>query len=71
VDTAEQDAHDAAALYRLLDSEVVPLFNRREAGVEIPRHWVAKIRASLKSLAPRFNATRMVREYSDLDAREP
>jgi starch phosphorylase len=58
----EQDAHDAAAFFDLLEHEVVPLFYRRDAG-GIPRGWLQKVKASLKTNAPRFTATRMVNDY--------
>jgi starch phosphorylase len=64
----EQDAHDAEAVFRLLESEAIPLFYDRAAPGELPRAWVKKIKASMKSLAPQFNATRMVKEYA---ARQP
>jgi starch phosphorylase len=56
------DAADAAALYRLLEEEVVPAFyDRNEAG--IPVRWLATIKESIRSVAPRFSARRMVKEY--------
>jgi starch phosphorylase len=59
---AEQDAHDASDLYRLLEEEVVPTYYRRdEAGV--PRDWVRMMKASIARLGPAFNAQRMVVEY--------
>jgi starch phosphorylase len=61
-DATVQDARHAAALYDLLDQEVIPQFyDRDEAG--IPRAWVRRIKASLRSIGPRFNATRMLRDY--------
>ena len=57
-----QDRRDVAALHRLLDREVVPAFyDRNEQGV--PEAWLARIRASLTTLGPRFSATRMLSEY--------
>ena len=64
---AEQDAHDSDALYSLLETEIVPLFNAREAGSDLPREWVRKVKTSLKTLAPRFNATRMVTQYLETE----
>ena len=59
----ETDAADAAALYRLLEEEVVPAFyDRDRAGV--PRRWVAMVKESIRSIAPRFCARRMVKEYA-------
>ena len=63
-DAAEQDRHDTAELYALLEREVVPSFyDRDEAGV--PRGWVARMRRSMTMLTLRFSATRMVQDYLD------
>ena len=62
VDEAAQDARDAEALYELLEREVRPLFYLRdESGV--PRGWTARMKASLKSIGPRYNASRMLGDY--------
>jgi starch phosphorylase len=56
------DEDEAQALYRLLESEVVPEFyDRDENGVA--RRWVARIRASMARLAPQFSSNRMLFEY--------
>jgi glycogen phosphorylase len=61
-DETTQDARDADALYRILESEVVPLFYERdERG--IARGWVQRIKASLRTIAPRFNTARALDEY--------
>jgi glycogen phosphorylase len=61
-DDAAQDHRDAETLYSLLEQQVVPLFfERDEAGV--PTEWVRMVKASLRSIAGRFSATRMVGEY--------
>jgi len=59
---ADKDARDAAALYDLLEREVIPLFYDRDAH-GIPRGWVARIKESLRTIGPRFCATRMLDEY--------
>lgn len=59
---AADDDADAEQLYALLERDIVPLFFDRDAR-GIPTAWVAKIRASLAELAPRFSATRMMRDY--------
>jgi len=60
----EEDAKDAASIYSQLENDIVPLFNDRDwAGV--PHGWVAHIRASIKTVAPRFSARRMVKQYVD------
>jgi starch phosphorylase len=59
-----QDEQDGAALYDLIEREVIPLFHDRdESG--IPRGWVRMVKASLKTIGPRFCATRMLQEYAD------
>lgn len=58
------DAADADALYTLLEQQVVPgFYERNDAGV--PAAWVARMRESMACLAPRFSATRTVREYTE------
>jgi starch phosphorylase len=56
------DAREAAQLYDLLEQEVIPTFYDRDEHA-IPLKWVAKMRASLARLTPRFSSNRMVREY--------
>jgi glycogen phosphorylase len=56
------DAADAAALYRLLEEDVVPAFYERDAH-GIPRRWIAVVKEAIRSVAPRFSARRMVKEY--------
>jgi starch phosphorylase len=61
-DEATVDAADAADLYRLLETEVVPAFyDRGEDGV--PHRWLAIVKEAIRSAAPRFSARRMVKEY--------
>jgi starch phosphorylase len=58
------DAAEAEALYRLLEDDVVPAFYTRDTR-GIPAAWVAKMRASMSRLCPRFSANRVVREYTE------
>ncbi len=61
-DLAERDRAEADALFEVLEREIVPLFyDRDENGV--PRKWLARVKASMSSLGPFVNASRMVREY--------
>jgi starch phosphorylase len=61
-DDTAVDAADAAALYRLLEEEVVPAFYDRDpAG--IPHRWLAIVKQAIRTVAPRFSARRMVKEY--------
>jgi starch phosphorylase len=63
-DHGAQDARDSAELYRLLEDEVVPAFYARDEH-GIPRAWLDRMRASLRTLAPAFSATRMLAGYAD------
>jgi len=61
-DHGAKDARDAAAFLDILQNQVIPLFyDRDEAG--IPRGWVHRMKASIRTVAPRFSATRMLHEY--------
>jgi starch phosphorylase len=61
-DPAAQDAEDALELQRILGDEVLPAFYERDED-GLPQAWLARMRASLRTLAPRFNAARMLSEY--------
>lgn len=58
----QQDAHDADAIYSLLEEEIVPAyFERSREG--IPLQWTAMMKRAIVAIAPRFNTDRMVGEY--------
>lgn len=57
------DAHDAEAIYRILENEVIPLFYKvDEFGT--PIDWVKVMKEAIKSSAAQFSARRMVKEYA-------
>jgi starch phosphorylase len=58
------DAHEAQALYELLEEKVIPSFYARGES-NLPEAWIEKIRASMATLSPQFSASRMVRDYVD------
>ena len=57
-----QDRYDATALYELLEDEIVPLFYQRGRD-GLPRRWVQRMVASLRTIGAPFSAHRMVGEY--------
>jgi starch phosphorylase len=57
-----RDELEATALYELLAKSVSPLFYERD-GDGVPLGWVERIRHTLRSLGPKVQAERMVREY--------
>ena len=61
-DHAAQDARDNAQLFDLLEHSVVPEFYDRDAD-GLPRPWLARVRAALRSIGPGFSASRMLSEY--------
>jgi starch phosphorylase len=65
-----QDDRDAERLYALFEQEIVPSFYERDAG-GVPRGWIARVRASLRTLAPVFNTRRALGEYVERAYREP
>ncbi|OFW12970.1 MAG: alpha-glucan phosphorylase [Acidobacteria bacterium RIFCSPLOWO2_12_FULL_66_10] len=58
------DAADANALYRLLEEEIAPAFYDRDAA-GVPHRWLATVKNSISTVAPRFSARRMVKEYAE------
>ena len=63
-DIGYQDELEGVSLFNTLEQVVVPLFYERDAE-GIPQRWVEMMKASLQTLCPRFNTSRMVREYAE------
>jgi glycogen phosphorylase len=61
-DGENRDRVEAGEVFRLLETEVVPLFHDRDAD-GIPVAWLDRIRSQLRQLPPFFNTHRMVRQY--------
>lgn len=57
------DTHDASELYRLLESEIVPLFYERDAD-GLPREWLGRAAHSAATIGAGFGTLRMLREYA-------
>jgi starch phosphorylase len=58
-----QDHLDAQALYRELETRVIPFF----FGAKVPgasAEWTRMMKASIATIAPRFSARRMARDYA-------
>jgi glycogen phosphorylase len=58
------DAADAEALYQILERDVVPTFYDRDSN-GVPKRWLHIVRHAIYSVAPRFSARRMVRQYAE------
>jgi starch phosphorylase len=63
-DLEYQNSVESQALYNLLEKEVVPLFYARGPD-NLPRGWIAKMKATMVTLAPVLNTNRMVRQYAE------
>ena len=63
-DPEARDAADAEALYRVLGEEIVPRYYARDAD-GLPAGWLRVVRRAIQTVAPRFSARRMVKEYVD------
>ena len=62
-DARQQTRLDLAALFDILENEVVPLFyDQNDNGV--PRAWVARQKNAIRTLAWRFSARRMLKDYA-------
>jgi starch phosphorylase len=63
-DGDNRDSRDAAALYSLLEEEIIPLFYTVDDD-GTPRGWVRVMKEAMKSTGPYFSTRRMLKEYLD------
>ena len=63
-DDPDWDAAEAAALYSILENEVIPTFYTRNAD-GLPTEWLVKMRESMATLTAQFSANRAVRQYTN------
>ena len=57
------DSRDGEDLYRALRDEVIPLFYQRDRD-GLPRGWIQRMKRTIRTLGWRFNADRMVMDYT-------
>ncbi len=57
------DARDGQDLYRVLREEVIPLYYQRDRD-GLPRGWIKRMKRTIRTLGWRFNADRMVMDYT-------
>ncbi len=60
--TDQHDTMDADAIYKVLTTEVIPLYYQRDKD-GLPRGWIARMKAAIRTLGWRFSADRMVQDY--------
>lgn len=64
-DPVLQDQMDAESLYDTLENEIIPLYYNDRSIDNIPVEWIARMKESIRILAPQFSMRRMVKEYVD------
>jgi starch phosphorylase len=57
------DSRDGEDLYRVLLDEVIPLYYSRDRD-GLPRGWIKRMKRTIRTLGWRFNADRMVMDYT-------
>jgi starch phosphorylase len=57
------DSRDGEALYRVLLDEVIPLYYNRDRD-GLPLGWIKRMKRTIRTLGWRFNADRMVMDYT-------
>jgi len=60
-DNKYQDELDAATIYHMLESEIIPLYYDRKN--DIPNKFVQYIKNSINNIAPDFTTKRMITDY--------
>jgi len=61
---AHQDQLDAATIYQMLESEIIPMYYARNAQGFSPA-WLQAIKKSVTEITPRFTTKRMMDDYFD------
>ena len=59
----QRDDQEAAALYAIIENEIVPRFYNRDSN-GLPTEWIRMIRRIMSGLTPKVLASRMVRDYT-------
>jgi starch phosphorylase len=57
------DSRDGEDLYRVLHDELIPLYYQRDRD-GLPRGWIKRMKRTIRTLGWRFNADRMVMDYT-------
>ena len=60
-ETKYQDELDAATIYHMLETEIIPLYYDQTN--DVPKKWVQYIKNSVSRIAPEFTTKRMITDY--------
>src|SRR5262249_32235372 len=63
LDQKRRDREEAHTLYEILQDQVLPLYYNGRGDKGYSPGWIRMAKRSIASVMPRFNSTRMVREY--------
>jgi starch phosphorylase len=64
-DHSLQDEADGKSLYDTLENEIIPLYYNKRSSDNLPVEWIARVKESIRTLAPQFSTRRMLKEYVD------
>ena len=64
-DPEAQDAADAEALVGTLEQSIVPLYYDLDSRTGIPTGWMRMVKESIRTIAPMFSTSRMLKEYAN------
>ena len=59
----DQNNVDATSIYDTLENEVIPRYYNRK-GDGVPTEWMKLVKESIRTVAPQFSMTRMIKEYT-------
>jgi starch phosphorylase len=62
-DAEAQDAADAESLFDTLEQSIVPLYYDFDSHTGLPVGWLRMIKESIRTAAPMFSTSRMLKEY--------
>jgi starch phosphorylase len=62
-DPEAQESGEVESLYRTLETEIIPLYYAERGDDGLPHEWLARVKDSIRTLAPKYSTTRMVKEY--------
>jgi len=62
-DPNQQDDYDAESLYDVLENDIIPLYYTSRSADNLPGEWLARVKESIRTLAPQFSMRRMIKEY--------
>jgi starch phosphorylase len=59
-----QDRQDEDSLFSILEDEIIPLYYGGRSADNTPTEWLERVKESIRTIAPRFNTRRMLKEYT-------